>query len=141
MPRQSAISHEARDYIIDEIERRGIVEIEDIVKLAYDHYQFDPMRAKEREIKAWARRLFASIKSSDGTRSVLSVKGSPGVFVNLDTCKDFKAVDNVVNQLKEKRDGLNRTLKKAERRRTEIVGQQSLLISDNSQHYIEIAHL
>jgi len=131
MGRQIAISSEAREYITDEIERRGLVEVGDIAVLVEKHYQFDPLKAREREIKAWARRLLGSLKAQDGTREVLAVKGSPGLFAHLGTCHDSKIVDAIIKQLTEKRNGLDVTLKMAERRKAEIEGQQSLFEATN----------
>lgn len=130
MARQSAISREAREYIIDEIERRGLIELDEVVTLVTNHYQFDPLKAKDREIKSWARRLLGSLKAQDGSRQVLAVKGQPGLFANIATCEDGRILKAIDEQVSEKWLGLGRTLRNVKRRRREVDGQQSLYAVD-----------
>ena len=126
MARQNAISKEAREYITQTVKERGIVTVEGVSEIVSKHYQFDPERSKKREIMNCARHILASIKNRSGERTLLSVKGEHGKFVDLDHCKDLHSAQKVREQLADKRDGLNRNIAKADRKIQELEGQISI---------------
>ncbi len=121
---EKAISRQARKYIKDQIRALGFTTVDDVAQLVAPHYSFDPIKAREREIKAHARRMLASVRDEDGKRAVLAVKNSPGRYINIDNCKDAVDVQRVLEQLMDKRDGLNISIRKGMRRYGELAGQR-----------------
>ncbi|MBR2132241.1 MAG: hypothetical protein IJ955_06850 [Oscillospiraceae bacterium] len=127
------LSHEAREYIIEKIKEDGIVTVEGVANVVDKYYQFDPKRSREREVAAYARRLLASLKDCNGNRTLIAVKGDPGIYIDLDKCSDRYKLRKAVEQLTDKRNGLERDIIKGRRRIAEIEGQLTMndLVSAN----------
>ena len=126
MARQSALSREAREYIKEKIKEDGIVTVEGVASIVNQQYQFDPQRSREREVMAYARRLLASQKDYAGDRTLIAVKGDPGVYINLDNCTDKYRLRKAVEQLTDKKNGLERHIIKGHRRIAELEGQMTM---------------
>lgn len=123
MGRESPVTREARERIKEQIRERGIAEVDVVVSFIERYYSFDESAARQREIRAYARRLLGSIKDEQGERSMFAVKGSPGIYIDFDNCKDICAVQHAVEQLKDKRDGLSSRINKGASRIRELEGQ------------------
>ena len=120
------INKEVRERIRDEIRERGLITVEEVSSMIEPLYAFDPEASREREIRACSRRILASIRNGAKEREVLAVKKHPGVFANLDTCRDLPTIRSIEEQLNIKYAGLWKTLNRARRRKAELEGQMSM---------------
>lgn len=71
----------------------------------------------------------ASRKDSNGVRVLFATGPASGTYINIETCRSLSDVTSVVDQLIEKRDGLNAAIAKGRRRKAELEGQTSLFRS------------
>ena len=125
-------TQEIKDYIFEEIDRRGSVAVDDVAKIIRDLHVYDPMAAEEQWYRDKARRLMASRKDRNGVRVLFATGPASGTYVNIETCKNLPEVKAVVDQLIEKRDGLNAAIAKGQRRKAELEGQTSLFQNTRS---------
>lgn len=139
MASQSAVSKEAKEFIVEQIKEIGLVTVEEVAGKILPHYCFDPIKSKQREINNYARRLLASIRDSSGVRTVLAVKGSPGLYVDIDTCKDIPMLRNVDEQISDKLEGLKKDRKRLRRNIQQLEGQQSLFQIKSETREIDAA--
>ncbi len=129
MARQSAVSKDAREYIKEQIKERGLVTVEEVTDLVFSKYCFDAKQARIREVNNYSRRLLASIKDQNGVRTVLAVKGSPGLFADITTCRSIPVLDQIDRQLTEKIEGTIKPRNMVRKRKSELLGQYSLFES------------
>ena len=122
MAREGPITREAREKIKEQIREKGIAEIDGVVAFIKPFYSFDPDAAKEREMKSYARRLLASVRNDRGERVLYAIKGEPGTYARLD-CNVLRYVQKIVEQLTDKRDGLDIQIKRGNQIIREIKGQ------------------
>lgn len=125
-------TREIREYIYSEIDRRGFVEVDDVAGIIKDLNIYDPLSAEEQWYRDKARRLMASRKDENGVRVLFATGPSSGTYINIETCKSLPDVKSVVEQLIEKRDGLNAAIAKGQRRTAELEGQTSLFAADTT---------
>lgn len=122
-------TQEIKDYIFGEIDRRGSVLVDDVAEIIKELHLYDPLTAEEQWYLDKARRLMASRKDKNGVRLLFATGDASGTFINIETCKSLPDVRSVVEQLIEKRDGINAAIAKGQRRRAELEGQISLFSS------------
>ncbi len=131
MAKQSVVSKEAKEYIIEQIRENGLITVEEVAGIVEKHYCFDPIRSKQRELDNYSRRLLATIRDSAGTRTVLAVKGSPGLYVNIESCSDIPTLKRVDSQLADRFEGLKLPRRIIKRRIQHLAGQQSLFQAED----------
>ena len=90
---------------------------------------YDPMTAEDQWSRDKARRLLAARKDENGVRVLFATGPASGTYINIETCKSLPDVTSVLEQLIEKRNGLNAAIAKGQRRRAELEGQTSLFRS------------
>lgn len=97
-----------------------------VVELIREMQVYDPVVAEEQWYKNKARKVIASIKGNDGLRKFFSTRPASKEFVNIETCGDISKLNAVGYQLTKKKDGLNRDIKKNDRRKEQLTGQTPL---------------
>lgn len=122
-------TREIREYIFSEIDRRGFVEVDEVAEIIKGLHVYDPLTAEDQWYCDKARRLMASRKDSNGVRVLFATGPASGTYINIETCRSLSDVTSVVDQLIEKRDGLNAAIAKGRRRKAELEGQTSLFRS------------
>ena len=65
MERNSAVSREARQYIIQQVQKDGIVTVSGVAEIVSKYYRFDPQKSFRRDVEQYSRRLLAAQR--DGT--------------------------------------------------------------------------
>lgn len=61
-------TQELKDYIFDEIDRRGSVLVDDVAEITKELHVYDPLSAEEQWYRDKARRLMTSRKDKNGVR-------------------------------------------------------------------------
>lgn len=123
---------EIKEYIYSEIGRHGFVEVDDVAEIIKGLNIYDPLSAEEQWCRDKARRLMASRKDKNGVRVLFATGPASGTYINIETCESLSNVKSVLEQLIEKRDGLNAAIAKGQRRRAELEGQTSLFAADTT---------
>ena len=123
---------EIKEYIYSEIDRRGFVEVDDVAEIIKGLNIYDPLSGEEQWCRDKARRLMASRKDKNGVRVLFATGPASGTYINIETCESLSNVKSVLEQLIEKRDGLNAAIAKGQRRRAELEGQTSLFAADTT---------
>lgn len=123
MERNSAVSREARQYIIQQVQKNGIVTVSGVAEIVSKYYRFDPQKSFRRDVEQYSRRLLAAQRDGNGDRSLIAVKGEPGVYIDLDKCRDTLRLKKAVEQLTDRMVGLERNIAKGRRRIAEVEGQ------------------
>lgn len=114
------------DILDAEINANGSVNIEAVSELVDGSYCFDAERARAQEIKRVIRGQIVRRRDADGDRTTFAVKGINGYYIELSKCKNKDDIQMVIEQLRQRKNGINRSLRKANRRITQIDGQISL---------------
>lgn len=120
------ITREIKDQIYDMIDRQGFATVDAIANSIRKLIIYDPKAVEDQWYRDKARRLLAQKKDENGIRSLYATKSMRGIYVNVDTCRDLPKVKAVRRQLEEKRDGLNASIAKANRRVAELSGQMTV---------------
>ena len=123
MGRNSVISREARQYIVQQVQENGIVTVADVANIVRRYYQFDPQKSFNHDVEQYSRRILANQKDNNGNRTLIAVKGEPGVYIDLDHCKDLLRLRKAVEQLTDRVTGLEKNITKGRKRIEEIEGQ------------------
>ena len=123
MGRNSVISREARQYIVQQVQENGIVTDADVANIVRRYYQFDPQKSFNHDVEQYSRRILANQKDNNGNRTLIAVKGEPGVYIDLDHCKDLLRLRKAVEQLTDRVTGLEKNITKGRKRIEEIEGQ------------------
>lgn len=127
MARTRTLEPKAREVIVQKMRESGEMETTEIMDLIRPHFLFDPNEAKEQQIRRKANQLAAKIRDDQGIRIVFNCKiDGVSKYVNIDECRNVKALRSVEGQLTEKLEGLAISKAKASRRRMEVEGQLSL---------------
>ncbi len=119
-------TQDIREYIFSEIDKHGSVNVDDVAEIIKGLHVYDPLAAEDQWCRNKARRLMASRKDENGVRVLFATGPASGTYINIETCKNLPHVNAVVEQLIEKRDGLNAAIVKGQRRKAELEGQTSL---------------
>lgn len=112
MGRNSVISREARQYIVQQVQENGIVTVADVANIVRRYYQFDPQKSFNHDVEQYSRRILANQKDNNGNRTLIAVKGEPGVYIDLDHCKDLLRLRKAVEQLTDRVTGLEKNITK-----------------------------
>ena len=126
-------TQEIKDYIFGEIDRRGSVLVDDVAQIIKELHIYDPLAAENQWYRDKARRLMASRKDKNGVRVLFATGDAKGTFINIETCRSLPDVTSVVEQLIEKRDGINAAIAKGQRRKAELEGQISLFSGSTAE--------
>ena len=62
MGRNSVISREARQYIVQQVQENGIVTVADVANIVRRYYQFDPQKSFNHDVEQYSRRILANQK-------------------------------------------------------------------------------
>lgn len=128
-------TQEIKDYVYDEIDRRGSITVDEVAEIIKTLNVYDPLAAENRWYRDQARRLMAQRRGAGGSRILFAPRTAEPTYINIETCNDLVKVNAVLRQLEEKRDGLNASLAKARRRATELEGQMSLYKQESADAF------
>lgn len=124
MARTRTLEAKAQEMILHKLSESGEMETGEIMDLIRPHFLFDPLTAKERQIRRKANQLAARIRDEKGIRSVFNCNvDGVSKYVNIDESQDVRALRGVETQLAEKLNGLEISRAKASKRREETEGQ------------------
>lgn len=127
MARTRTLETKAQEMILHKLSESGEMEAEEIMDLIRPHFLFDPLTAKERQIRRKANQLAARIRDEKGIRSVFNCNvDGVSKYVNIDESQDVRALRGVETQLAEKLNGLEISRAKVSKRREETEGQMNL---------------
>lgn len=127
MARTRTLETKAQEMILHKLSESGEMETEEIMDLIRPHFLFDPLTAKERQIRRKANQLAARIRDEKGIRSVFNCNvDGVSKYVNIDESQDVRALRGVETQLAEKLNGLEISRTKALKRREETEEQMKL---------------
>lgn len=127
MGRIRRLEPKAREMIKHKLFDAGEIRTEEVVDLIRPHYQFDPVAAKERELKRMAHQMMSSVRDEKGDRSTFACNvAGVSKYVNVDKSNDLDNLRGVDEQLRVKLEGLKKSSRKASNRRMEVEGQMSL---------------
>lgn len=117
------ITQEIKDYISDEIDRRGSVTVDEVAQMFQKLALSNPAAEEIKWCRDKARRFMAQRRGVDGTRILFAPSNEPARYISVENSQNIQDVAAVLQQLTVKRDGLNAAIAKAERRRQELAGQ------------------
>ncbi|MPW25978.1 hypothetical protein GC105_09260 [Alkalibaculum sp. M08DMB] len=122
------LDKKAKEMIISQVKESGVITRDKIVELIRPHYMFDKDLALERELKRKANSIISQIKDDDGTRDCFNYKNPDGesTYAYVGTTKDVRVLNQIEEQLKKKYIGLNESINKVRKRRSQLPGQISL---------------
>ena len=128
----SALAPQIRRHIESIKSNTGLLNVAECVDYVRDDYYFDADAAKEREMARYVRQIYSTFRDSEGDRIILAT-GRSGEFIDREICKDNNKLRSAILSMTEMRDGLNRTIRKAQR---QVDGQISLFeqIPHSSMH-------
>ncbi len=121
------LTPEAKKYIENQIYSRGEITTEEVMDIVRPHFMFDMLSAREQQIRRVAHRIMSSMRSTDHTRTCFAIdKYGESTYINIENSSSIEDLDKVREQLGNKFDGLNKSLKKVNERANEVMGQTSL---------------
>lgn len=120
------LTQEIKDYIADEIDRRGSVTVDEVALLFHKLALYDPAEEEVKWCRDKARRFMAQRRGTDGKRVLFAPNTEPPRYISIENSQSAQDVNAVLKQLRLKRDGLNAAIAKAERRKAELSGQLTL---------------
>lgn len=107
------INAKTRESITAMVRERPEITIDEVVRLLDESGQKpDIARLVEAEKKRAARRLLASFRDQKRTRTYFSICDKNRTFVGVESCGDSELLSYVEDQLRIKRNGINRSLQK-----------------------------
>ncbi len=122
MARNTIISREARQYIVEQLHDRGEMTKSEVMELVRPHCSFDVAVLQEQAIGRLVSGIIHSVRDSTGARSAFLIRGENTV-VDLETCRSLSKISAVEAQLLKQLDGIRASHRKAQRRREELAGQ------------------
>ena len=125
MPRQSIISKEAREYVIEQLHDRGEMTQSELMELIRPHCSFDPLVLQEQKLRQVAAGIIRRVRDERGARTAFLIRNEDTV-IDVETCQSLPKVSKVEGQLFHQMAGLERSLRKTSIRRQELEGQTSL---------------
>ena len=124
-----------REMIREKIMDQPSIQVEDVMELIRVFAgKPDVDKLREQEFRRTAHRLLSSFRDASGAREVVAANDKDGTFVVIECCEDVKLINAVLKQLYTKMSGIEKTHKKAERRRTVLQGQihmDDIMVSAN----------
>lgn len=122
--RDIQLEKRAKEIILGQMEELAEMDTEVVMDLIRPHFSFDYRKAKEQAIRRKANNLIAHLKDENGVRKCFKHDDK---FINIENTKDLKALKEINRQLENKYVGLNKSIKKVNRRKQVLEGQLSLL--------------
>jgi len=118
----------AGEIVLAQLEDNGVITTDALVELLNPHYNFDPRKAREREVRKKANSMMARYRDAKGIRTCFNYKSDEGEsrYINVDKSSDIEALEGVERQLDKKYWGLNESKKKVRKRRLELSGQMTI---------------
>lgn len=125
MSRRTILTPEVKQYLENRIMENGVVTVDEVVRIIDPYYPFDPILAKEREEKNYARRFLGQRRDKSGIRTCFAVKDPlhPMEYVDIEYSNDISKINSVLNQLTVQKNGLEASIRKAQYKQKQIAGQ------------------
>ena len=99
--------------ILERIQNNASITIDEVVSMLDAHAdELDIERLIANEKKSAARKVIASLHGKDKVRTHFALCDQEHTFVNIEHCDGYEKLVLIEKQLKEKRNGLNRSLGK-----------------------------
>jgi hypothetical protein len=117
-----SLDKKAKAIVMEQMADLKEITREEVEALIEPHYCFNPVAAKEREIRRRANQLMTQFRDEHGIRTCYNYKNINGqsMYVNVDETKDPIALNRVKLQLDTKFNGLSKAQKKVKRRQSEL---------------------
>lgn len=131
-------TQEVKNYIYDEVDRRGSITVDEVAGLIKKLGVYDPLAVEEQWYRDKARRLMARRRDAAGERVLYAPRTAKATYINIETCNDPVKVAAVLKQLIEKQEGLSAPIKKARMRVAELDGQTSLYETLPSRNSVDL---
>ena len=127
MSRRLRIDPQTKQYIEDKIAANGIINVDEVVAIIHPFYQSHPVLPTAREEKLYPPRLLPTTREDKGPPTCFATKDPehPQEYVDIEHATDLHKLDGVIKQLVAKRNGLDGPIRKAMRKRKQIVGQMA----------------
>lgn len=127
MTRSRKLEPKAREMIKHKLYEMGEIETEEVMEMIRPHFLFNPVIAKEKELRTVAQKMLSGIRDDKRVRTVFACNiDGVSKYVNIDVSRDIASLRGVDRQLAKKLEGLEASSAKASRRRMEVEGQMSL---------------
>lgn len=127
MTRSRKLEPKAREMIKHKLYEMGEIETEEAMEMIRPHFLFNPIIAKEKELRTVAQKMLSGIRDEKGVRTVFACNvDGVSKYVNIDESRDIASLRGVDRQLAKKLEGLEASSAKASKRRMEVEGQMSL---------------
>lgn len=127
MTRSRKLEPKAREMIKHKLYEMGEIETEEVMEMIRPHFLFNPVIAKEKELRTVAQKMLSGIRDEKGVRTVFACNvDGVSKYVNIDESRDIASLRGVDRQLAKKLEGLEASSAKASKRRMEVEGQMSL---------------
>lgn len=122
------LSKEAKNVITEVLESIGEISLENAMALVEPHYMFDPVKAKQSEVRKVTRSLISQIRDDGGVRKCFLIKDEEGETkaVNVDKNNNLEELHLVSSHLTKQAEGLYASIRKVRRREQEVIGQMKL---------------
>jgi hypothetical protein len=119
-----------RTKIVNHVKKHGRITVSEAKGIIRSAYSCEIEEAYESHMATFVRNALASIRDEEGMRTTFSVIDDSGnrVYIDVDTCKDSELVNRVLKQLKTKKNGLLKSMKKCKKRMHVLDGQISMEI-------------
>ena len=105
------IKKNVRKAVLKHVESGTPITVDEIAGML-DGGDADVTRLVINEKKRSVRRMLASIRDGDNTRACFAMYDKDHTYVNVDRCDRFECLSLIEQQLKAKRNGINRSLGK-----------------------------
>ena len=118
-----------KESIQDVLRQRPGISTEEAVEIVKIYAEKpDPAKLEEQYYRRLANRILASFRDDSNVRECFNIRTVDGerIYINVPTTTDKQLLDKAKKTLAAKYRGLNRSLKKVQRRELELAGQLSM---------------
>lgn len=125
----------AKELILEAMYEMGEVTTEAVMDLIAPHYMFDPVAARQQELRRKANSLMSQMRDTSGVRDVFNYKDIDGesVYVHVGYTKDPAALSKVEERLLKQFRGIRNSTKKVRRQRKALSQQITLNFEKQEQ--------
>ena len=120
--KQTLLEKRAQQVILQQIEERGEMSIDEIMELIKPHLIFDSEIARKQALRRKAHQIAAKSKDERGVRKNFAYNDT---CHNIETTNSLEAVEGIIEKHSKVYDKYDADIKKAKRRRLELMGQQA----------------
>jgi ABC-type phosphate transport system auxiliary subunit len=129
MVKQRSLDKETRKELKEYINARGVISVDELKEEVKPHLIYKSDDLVDKLARKVARGLIAAARDDQGIRTCFSTL-QDGLFINIDRSIDLSALRKVNKQLKDKRNGLNASIRKSSLRIKQMEGQISFFDDD-----------